>query len=402
MLKLGNKTVKGAKLGSHNILKVYRGSNLYADFTGGGGGGNTFTYTASINCTMTVNNTTTITLEKGDNVQYTYNGEKITSLRFDNPYFTSIDFTGFDMSTITIASSMFAGSFMLQSIVFDESFMPTTLNNLLGSSEVKEITCTKELKDLIYANEGQNQNLYVGKTKAQLDQIKWNIIYPPYYADPLTVEALGDGTLTFADHVPTDNLYVKVNGGDSQVMTADNKSVTVSQGDKVQLFNTSASVYYKTATYLFKTDFDYNISGNINSMYYGNDFIGKEDNGGIGQFMFSYWFYNNRVVDASKLILPYKILELSYYNWLFYGCSKLTIAPELIAKIVKNGGYANLFRKCSSIKYVKCLLEEVSESVLNRWLSETNSTGTIVKKRGVEYPIGESGIPSGWTVEEID
>lgn len=493
MIKIGKKSVVGAKLGSHNILKVYMGSDLYADFTGGGGGGGeitgTFTYSpAEEGLTFFINSMAYRDVEGNGTVAYDGKGviTKMSAFCVLKLNIVEIDLTELDMSNVTDVSSMFEGNEKLNTINFGETLNPSIIERygrmLYNNKSLTDIYCTQELRDFIYSKQGTGTN-DIGMTTADLNKINWHIIEKiDYYELPLTVEALSDGTLTFADHVPTNNLYVKVNGGDSQVMTADNKSVTVNGGDKIEMYCTSSSRYYNTSYGIISTDFQFNLYGNINSMYYGDDFVGKEVNGMIGDYMFSYWFYISRVVETHNLILPYMevaidgygsmfrgctslqtapqlpattIKGLGYeymfndctslvnapsvlpgtelgdkaYNHMFYGCTSLQTIPKILAtnfsnnyicqgmfrgcseltKVelpsndIKNYCYQEMFRGCSKLNYVKCLTNTTgSETTKKNWLYAASPTGTFVKKRGVNWTTGDNGIPSGWTVEEVD
>ena len=65
--------------------------------------------------------------------------------------------------------------------------------------------------------------------------------------------------------------------------------------------------------------------------------------------------------------------------------------------------YEYIFDGCSKLNYIKCLATYITANrAINKWLSRVASSGTFVKHAGVSYPTGDSGIPEGWTVEEID
>ena len=61
-----------------------------------------------------------------------------------------------------------------------------------------------------------------------------------------------------------------------------------------------------------------------------------------------------------------------------------------------------MFRGCQNLNYVKSLATNISAfNALKNWLDGVASSGTFVKRSGVSYKTGNSGIPQGWTVEEI-
>ena len=102
-------------------------------------------------------------------------------------------------------------------------------------------------------------------------------------------------------------------------------------------------------------------------------------------------------------VLPATTLTSDCYRGMFQHCSSLVTAPELPATTVSSWGYYFMFDGCSSLKYVKSLaVEGINMSNnLTGWLQDVSSTGTFVKPAGVSYETGPSGIPSGWTIQNI-
>ena len=87
---------------------------------------------------------------------------------------------------------------------------------------------------------------------------------------------------------------------------------------------------------------------------------------------------------------------------MFQGCTSLAEAPELLATTLADYCYYGMFAGCISLNYIKMLAIDVnSDNSLNEWVNFVGNTGTFVKKKGVDIPIGNSGIPKGWTVEEV-
>lgn len=88
---------------------------------------------------------------------------------------------------------------------------------------------------------------------------------------------------------------------------------------------------------------------------------------------------------------------------MFDGCSALTEAPELTAKVLYNSSYRSMFRGCSNLAYIKCLATDLSANAsVYGWVEGVAATGTFVKAAGSSWPNGQSGIPAGWTVEEVE
>lgn len=119
--------------------------------------------------------------------------------------------------------------------------------------------------------------------------------------------------------------------------------------------------------------------------------------------------YNTMFGSCRKLlygprVLPAKKLKNSCYSNMFNGCyPDYHRAPLLPATELANFCYNNMFYWCTGLNYVKTTTTNFGSYMLpfTAWLKNVSSTGTFVKKAGVTFPAGESGIPSGWTVEEV-
>ena len=141
----------------------------------------------------------------------------------------------------------------------------------------------------------------------------------------------------------------------------------------------------------------YNVGGNIMSLIsYNWDEVTLYDN------CFYETFKNAKVVDASALLLPATTLANGCYQFMFQGCSALTAAPALPATTLAINCYFGMFQNCSSLSKIKCYAVTFTLYSVDQWVDGVSSVGTFVKKRGVEWTTGISGIPTGWTVEEID
>lgn len=102
--------------------------------------------------------------------------------------------------------------------------------------------------------------------------------------------------------------------------------------------------------------------------------------------------------------LPATSLADYCYYYMFDNCTGLINAPELPATSLAQSCYAFMFNGCTGLSSVICLATDISASYhpcFYNWLTNVSSTGTFKKVAGVSYPSGTSGIPLGWTVEEI-
>ena len=98
--------------------------------------------------------------------------------------------------------------------------------------------------------------------------------------------------------------------------------------------------------------------------------------------------------------LPATTLAPSCYSNMFADCKSLTTAPVLPATTLANSCYAGMFNSCTKLNYIKCLATDISASDCTFvWVTDVAKTGTFVKKQGVTWAEGISGIPTGWTIE---
>ena len=98
--------------------------------------------------------------------------------------------------------------------------------------------------------------------------------------------------------------------------------------------------------------------------------------------------------------LPATTLESRCYYYMFRGCTSLTQAPTLPATTLESRCYYYMFNGCTKLNYIKCLATDVKVDNTMSWVSGVASEGTFVKnKNESNWPSGNNGIPSGWTVQ---
>jgi hypothetical protein len=118
----------------------------------------------------------------------------------------------------------------------------------------------------------------------------------------------------------------------------------------------------------------------------------------------AYMCYGNMFEGCTNLTTAPELrattLAADCYMGMFAGCTSLTTAPALRAPTLVDGCYYSMFKGCSNLNYVECLATNPGGIDTGHWLEGVASTGTFVKKAGVTWPTGASGIPEGWTVVE--
>ena len=114
--------------------------------------------------------------------------------------------------------------------------------------------------------------------------------------------------------------------------------------------------------------------------------------------------YSYMFADCSSLTtapeLPATTLIDSCYWGMFSNCKSLTTAPVLPATTLKYYCYFRMFEGCTNLTYIKMLATDIdANSCIRLWVTNVSPTGTFVKHPDAGLLTGDSGIPSGWTVE---
>lgn len=233
---------------------------------------------------------------------------------------------------------------------------------------------------------------------------------------PLTFEAVS-GTVTvivnnyFCSASPT--IQYSVDGGSWTTLSLSNNechgsprySNYIPAGKIVQLRATKwHGCYLPTNDGLdIACDADCYVYGNVLSLTRLDYATNYETAGGLG-----YLFYKNTHIKnhpEKALVLPSTKLTLGCYQYMFYGCTGLTSAPELPATDLNvELCYNNMFYGCKNLNFVTCFATSVTgANATTGWLSDVSATGTFVKPASMTgWERSGNGIPLGWNVEEWD
>ena len=193
-------------------------------------------------------------------------------------------------------------------------------------------------------------SIYLGSTKL------WPL-GTDYSKEYLTFESLADNntiTWTFTGSDPIQNvIYWSKNGTSwtSAIASTSDTPVslaTLNKGEKMYLKGENVTYALSKSAYShFNSDYEFNVSGNIMSLIYGDNFIGQTTLS--SSYNFTGIFRSSKVYDASNLILPATTLTKYCYRNMFYGCTSLTAAPELPATTLADICYAYMFSGCTSL-----------------------------------------------------
>ena len=117
--------------------------------------------------------------------------------------------------------------------------------------------------------------------------------------------------------------------------------------------------------------------------------------------------YESMFADCESLTLapalPATTLASHCYEYMFSYCISLSQAPVLLATTLVEYCYSNMFKGCTSLNYVQCNATNISASgCLDTWLESVSASGTFRKNTSMtDWPSGASGIPNGWTIEDV-
>ena len=257
----------------------------------------------------------------------------------------------------------------------------------------------------------------------------------------LTFDIIGAGNINWCKKGTSRQISYSKNGGEwTSISAGADTLISVVAGDKVRFKGTNSWYYDRDEMYYSYfggegTTCQFKLKGNIMSLTYGDNFIGKTALQETSQYYatFKRLFYNcSGVVDTSLFVLPAmtlrqqscyeemfkdcvnlvyspKLLPAMYlkggdYKSMFEGCINLITTPELPATNVMYGSYDSMFKGCSKVNYIKCLATNlINQSVngVDNWVQGVSPTGTFVKSANMDtWPTGASGIPTGWTVQD--
>lgn len=277
-----------------------------------------------------------------------------------------------------------------------------------------------------------------------------------YNITPFTVRAVDGGVQVGLGKINPDNgktIYIdikySINGG-KWITTTSKTIIKLNRNDRVSIIATDADFCTVRGDTRWEGMKEIralsDISGNIMSLIYGDDFIGQT----VWTRRNYYWagdgfFKLSDIRNAKNLILPATTLSEGAYEYMFaqcpflvsapelpattlsegcyvgmfYSCINLTKAPDLPAPILVKGCYGGMFAYCESLKYVKCYATGFETDSIDKvikyyddenkvwvesskWLSGIETSGTLVCKQvnGGKNPL-EDYIPSTWTVEYL-
>lgn len=229
----------------------------------------------------------------------------------------------------------------------------------------------------------------------------------PWSKEPVSLTFPSGGSLGYDAYYLYDNVYIAVSVNDGAwtnvTIVAGSQAAsgiaTLQSGDTIKIKGIGNTTWEECQFTINSPQADVVVAGNILSLLDGSTFQSITS---MEPRCFTYLFYGcDKLKDASNFVLP-NFLSAGCYQYLFAGAKGLEKAPELPTKILLGYCYGNMFNGCTNLNYIKCLATNRSASgCTSDWVSNVGATGTFVKAAGVYWPSGGSGIPRGWTVQEV-
>ena len=169
---------------------------------------------------------------------------------------------------------------------------------------------------------------------------------------PLTLEAIEDGVITFANY-SSGSVSYRINDGEMKSITSRTTSeIPVKAKDKVVFLADNATYRPKS-----DKDPDSNITCNVDCYIYGNimSLINSKDYATTttlnGDYAFCNLFSGARIKNhpTHLLLLPATNLTKGCYLSMFLDCTGLTKTPELPATQLEESCYTGMFKGCISL-----------------------------------------------------
>ena len=275
----------------------------------------------------------------------------------------------------------------------------------------------------------------------------------PSLSTPLTIEAITAGTIKVTS---PNGMQYSLNGGAKKAVTT--TPIDVAAGDKVAFYGNGTSITNYAFTQISGGTAKVKVYGNIMSLVDEENFATNYTTLPADNTFYELFKDNEKLTDASGLLLPAMTLADNCYESMFKGCTSLTTAPaelpatdltgtdgcyssmfagctilttapelkattlasdcyicmfefckalttapELPATTLTNQCYVGMFQGCTSLSSVTCLATNLTATDCTfGWLNGVAASGTFTKASGADWSgkTGSAGIPSGWTVIE--
>ncbi len=200
-------------------------------------------------------------------------------------------------------------------------------------------------------------NIYLGSTPVKEVYMGSTIIWPTgafdYATEYFTIESLEDGNQIGIVESGRPSISISKDKQTWTTVTPDAAPtyfITLNAGEKVYIKGNNNAYHDNSGSTqgYFTSTGKFNVSGNIMSLIYADDFKNKTTLSSSSTFR-RLFAYANKLVSAEHLVLPATTLASSCYEGMFSGCTSLTTAPKLPATKLLYSCYSGMFKGCTSL-----------------------------------------------------
>ena len=171
-----------------------------------------------------------------------------------------------------------------------------------------------------------------------------------YSKDYLTFTALND--ILFSIGSDYGNiLQYSLDNGQTWLSLSQGSYLELQSGTNIMCKMSSPNLpeYASNGVINFNITGECNVSGNIMSLLYGDDFDDKTDLTGKHNVFTCLFQFCYNIISAEHLILPATTLAPYCYIYMFNNCASMTTAPKLPATTLADGCYGGMFLTCASL-----------------------------------------------------
>lgn len=228
-----------------------------------------------------------------------------------------------------------------------------------------------------------------------------------YIRKYLTIQAIETGTISVSIDSGCSSMTISYSL-DNGVTWIDNAfttdtaktytTPTLSAGDRVlwKCISTDGSFsksYGKVVK--FSSTMSCKMYGNIMSLIYGDNFIGK-NTVADGFQTFRQNFIDLNVVDAEYLIIPVMTMKQYVAIMMFDGNTNLVKGPALVSDDIQDGALQQAFRNNTHLASLTIIADSVSNNQ-NNWATNVPSGGVLTREIGNTFTL----LPTGWTTNDV-
>lgn len=148
-------------------------------------------------------------------------------------------------------------------------------------------------------------------------------------------------------------------------------------------------------TVRFSSTMSCKMYGNIMSLIYGDNFIGK-NTVADGFQTFRHNFAGLKVVDAKYLVIPVATIKQYVAIMMFDGNTTLASGPAFVSDDIQTGALQQAFRNNTHLASLTIIADSVSNDQ-NNWASGVPSGGVLTREIGNTFTL----LPTGWTTNDV-